>query len=389
MATVGAGMTAAITAPLIAAGFAASQAATEAADAMGQVEAALKSMGDASGKTKGELAGLAEGLMRSSLYDDDDILRQVTANLLTFGRIAGSEFDRAQQAAVDLATRMKTDLQSATLLVGKALNDPIKGMTALGRAGIQFTAAQKDQIKSLTAAGKAAQAQGIILTELERQFGGAAAAAQATDPYDRMRDALNSLSESAGGVINRFLTPMLNALAALFDKFNALSPQMQTFAVAGAAVAAALGPALIAIGSVVGAIGALVASPLLPFIGAAVAAVAGLSLAFAVWGKDLLPIVQEFGAALVAAIGPMLPPMIEAMKSAFAAMAPVVKLVGEALIYGFGPIVITALRALGATVTSVFNILGQAFRVLGALIRGDWSGAWKAAGSLVGSTLKG
>ncbi|HWW12693.1 MAG TPA: phage tail length tape measure family protein, partial [Brevundimonas sp.] len=248
-ATVGAGLTAAVTAPLIAAGFAASKAATEAADAMGQVESALASMGDASGRTKEQLAGLADGLMRNSLYDDDDILRKVTANLLTFGRISGANFDRAQQSAVNLATRMKMDLQPATLLVGKALNDPIKGLTAMGRAGIQFTAAQKQTIKSMVEAGDVAGAQAIILGELERQFGGAAAAAQRTDPYDRFRDSLNAVTESAGGIVNRFMVPFLGGVAGLLDGFNALNPAMQQFVIGGAAIAAALGPVLIGVGA--------------------------------------------------------------------------------------------------------------------------------------------
>ena len=32
-------------------------------------------------------------------------------------------------------------------MLGKALNDPVKGITALGRAGVTFTDEQKKQIK--------------------------------------------------------------------------------------------------------------------------------------------------------------------------------------------------------------------------------------------------
>lgn len=269
MATVGAGLSAAITAPLIAAGFAASKAAAESADAMGQVEASLKSMGSASGKTKEELAGLASGIMRNSLYDDDEILRDVTANLLTFGKVAGREFDRAQVAIADVATKMKKDLLSTTILVGKALNDPVKGLTAMGKAGIAFTAGQKEAIKSMVAAGNAAGAQRIILAELERQFGGSAAAAQETDPYDRLRDSFNDLTESAGGIINGFLVPMMDKLAGLLERFNNLTPEMQKFVVIGAGIAAALGPALIVIGSLTTALAAVL--PIIVAVGGAIA----------------------------------------------------------------------------------------------------------------------
>lgn len=322
MAAVGAGLTATVTAPLIAAGFAASKAATEAADAMAQVESALASMGNASGRTAEQLSVLAEGLMRNSLYDDDEILRKVTANLLTFGNIAGAQFDRAQQAAVDLAARMGTDLQSATLMVGKALNDPVKGIAALGRAGIQFTAAQRDQIKAMAEAGNAAGAQRLMLAELERQFGGAAAAAQSTDPYDKLRDSLGTLSESMGGIINTAIVPLLDKLAGLADRFNNLSPATQKFIVAGAAIAAVVGPILVGLGAVVSAIGVLsgafvAAAPVTAALGAAlgavaagavpaivaalgvilspiglvVAAVAGLTFVWVKWGDDIKRIV--------------------------------------------------------------------------------------------------
>lgn len=400
MAGIGAGMTLAITGPLIAAGFAASKAAKEAAEAMGQVEAALTSMGDASGKTKAELAGLADGLMRSSLYDDDDILRKVTANLLTFGNVAGEQFDRAQQAAVDLATRMNMDLQPATLLIGKALNDPIKGLTAMGRAGIQFTAQQKEQIKAMAAAGNAAGAQRIILGELERQFGGAAAAAQNTDPYDKLRDSLNTLSESAGGIINRFLVPMMDKLAGLFDRFNALSPEMQKFVVIGAAIAAALGPALVVIGSLVSAVGAIAGAfaaggilaalaPILPVILAIGAAVAVLVGAFLLFRKDVEPVLKALWEQAVTTLGPPLQELFAVVGELAAQIGAAFKEfigseAGQALIAfaammsrTMGGVVIQVLKALIQTVTLVLKTISGTFGVLAALLRGDWSEAWR------------
>ncbi len=293
MDKVGQRMSLAITAPIVAFGVMSVRAATEAADAMGQVEAALTSMGGASGKTKEELVGLAEGLMRNSLYDDDEILRKVTANLLTFGNVAGTSFDRAQVAAVDLATRMGTDLQSATLMVGKALNDPIKGLTSLGRAGIQFTEAQKAQVAAMVATGNAAGAQAIILSELERQFGGAAAAAQSTDPYDKLRDSLGTLMESLGGIINTAIVPLLDYLAKLADGFSSLSPETQKFIVAGMAIAAVVGPIIVGLGAVVSAVGVLVPLfaglvPVMAAVGGALAAVATGAIPIIVGALGLL-----------------------------------------------------------------------------------------------------
>lgn len=404
MAGIGAGMSLAITGPLIAAGFAASKAAKEAAEAMGQVEAALASMGAVSGKTKEELAGLADGLMRSSLYDDDDILRKVTANLLTFGNVAGSQFDRAQQAAVDLATRMNMDLQPATLLIGKALNDPIKGLTALGRAGIQFTAAQKQAIQTMVAGGNAAGAQSIILGELERQFGGAAAAAQATDPYDRLRDSLNTLSESAGGLINRFLVPLMDKLAGLLDRFNALSPSMQKFIVIGGAIAAALGPALVVIGSLVSAVGSIAAAlgaggfltGLLPLLGPIGLAVAAVAVAFMVFKDDIIPVMQDFGREMAAVLGPKLKPLFDAVKGlltvlgkAFSAFFSTETSAAAENFKKFGAVIARVFGAAVDLITGAINVITNLMRAIGAALSGDWSTMWSALGSAVRAVVVG
>ncbi len=170
-------MAVAVTLPVAAIAKSAVQGFIEQKKAMADVEAALKSMGNASGKTAAELGKTADQLETRSLYDAEVILKDVTAQLLTFGRISGQEFDRAQQATIDLAARMNGDLKGAAIQIGKALNDPVKGVSALGKAGIQFSDSQKAMIKSLVETGNVAAAQRIVLKELETQFSGAAAVA--------------------------------------------------------------------------------------------------------------------------------------------------------------------------------------------------------------------
>lgn len=246
-----------LTAPLVAFGATAAKAATESREAFGQVEAALTSMGGASGKSAEGLKAAAAELQGLSTFDDDEILRKVTANMLTFGTVAGREFDRAQLAAVNLATRLNVDLQAATLQVGKALNDPVKGMTALGRAGIQFTEDQKAMVAAMVAAGDQAGAQGIILGELERQFGGAAAAARKAAPDQAMVDAWREFQETIGELVLNVLPRVTAVLTTLFDWFSKLSPETQTFIVALGGIATVLGPVLFGIGQAITVIGGL------------------------------------------------------------------------------------------------------------------------------------
>jgi hypothetical protein len=217
--------------------------------AMAQVNAALKSMGPVAGKTAAELEKTADALELNSLFEADEILRKVTANMLTFGNVSGQTFDRAQQAAVDLATRMGTDLQSATILVGKALNDPVKGMSALSKAGIQFTASQRESIKAMVDSGNAAGAQAMILKELERQFSGSAAAAQNTDPWNKVSDAFAQMAEKVGTALLPLIPPLTDAILSVLNAFTSLSPETQKWLLILGAAAVAIGPLITAVGS--------------------------------------------------------------------------------------------------------------------------------------------
>jgi hypothetical protein len=75
-----------------------------------------------------------------------------------------------------MSTAMGTDPKQAAIQLGKALNDPVKGISALSRVGVTFTDQQKKTIGALVKGGKTAEAQKIILKELSSEFGGAAAA---------------------------------------------------------------------------------------------------------------------------------------------------------------------------------------------------------------------
>lgn len=282
MAGLGKSLSLGVTAPLAAIGVASVKAAIESQQAIGQVNAALKSMGDGAGRTAEQLQVLATGQMRQSLYDDDDILRKVTANLLTFGNVAGAQFDRAQQAAIDLSARMGTDLQASTIMLGKALNDPIKGMNALKRAGIQFTDQQKEQITAMVAAGNAVGAQKIMLAELERQFGGSAAAMRANDPFGAMTQSWNEFQEKVGAQLLKAMPAITAAVIGVLDAFNSLSPGMQQAVVIGGAMAAAFGPVLLVFGNLVVAIAPLIAA-LYSYVAVnGVAATAGYALGTAI-----------------------------------------------------------------------------------------------------------
>lgn len=167
----------------------------EAERVQAQLAAALKSTAGASGQTIASLNQHAGALQRVTAYGDEAI-GTAQGVLLTFTKIGGETFPKATEAVLDMATALQMDLKSASIQVGKALNDPILGVTALGRAGVQFSEDQKEMIRSLVETGDIAGAQAIILKELETQFGGSARAAR-----DTLGGALQSLQNAFGDLL--------------------------------------------------------------------------------------------------------------------------------------------------------------------------------------------
>src|SRR3990167_7085634 len=153
--------------------------AAEAEKIMAVTESVIKSTGGAAGLTAEQISNMAGRLSQLNAIDDETI--QSAQNLLlTFKKIKGEGFEAASQAAIDLSVVMGIDLRGAAMMVGKALEDPVRGVTALRRAGGSFTAEQQKMIKRLVETGRAAEAQEMILAELNSQVGGAGVAVAKT-----------------------------------------------------------------------------------------------------------------------------------------------------------------------------------------------------------------
>lgn len=420
----GVGLTAGITAPFVALVKESMTAAQEARDAMAQVESAQKSMGQVAGFTTDQLKAQALQLEQLSTFDDTEILRKVTSNMLTFGNVTGKVFSDAQRLAVDLSTRLGTDLQSATIMLGKALNDPKRGVSALAEVGVSFTEQQIEQIKAMTEAGKVTEAQTMILSELEKQYAGAAKAAQDATPGDEARDQWNQLKETVGEFALQVLPKLVDPLRDLLALFNNLSPEMQKTVVGVAAVGAALGPIMLGLGPIISLMGSFIAksaamaastqvaaaasgtaaaasggmlaalAPLLPVI-AGVAAAAGA--AYAVWKNwdTIGPIFKDTGKAIMDALGPTVTSIMETAGQVMTELtqgpfgqylAGVVERLGE-LAKGvaevLGTILPPLIRSFGALIEGTMKMVGGALNLVMGLLTGDFAGAWEGAKALV------
>jgi hypothetical protein len=183
-----------------------------------QLNAVLKSTGNAAGLTAEQIKKQAAAFQEVTTFGDEAIIQGQNL-LLTFTKIGKDVFPQATETVLNMAAAMGTDLKTQAIQVGKALQDPILGVTALRRVGVQLSESQTAQIKNFVKLGDVAGAQKVILGELETQFGGVARAASQT-----LGGALQQLGNSFGDAFedvgNEFTPALVELAQALKDSLK-------------------------------------------------------------------------------------------------------------------------------------------------------------------------
>jgi hypothetical protein len=202
-----------------------------AATANARIEQINKSMGlfgESTNEVNKALIDYAEKTARATGVDTNSI-KATQAKLLTFKELAataneiGGNFERSTKAAIDLGAAGFGTAELNAVALGKALNDPIKGISALSRNGITFTESEKDRIKVLVESNKVGEAQNMILKAIETQVGGTAeATANATD---KMRVGFTQITETVGiallPVFEKLTNFVIDQIFPAFDKIGA------------------------------------------------------------------------------------------------------------------------------------------------------------------------
>lgn len=213
-----------------------------------KLAAVIEATGMAAGFTAKQMGEMASGLQQVTKVGDETILG-AQAIIATFKNIKGEQFKETTKLALDMATVMGTDVKSASMQVAKALQDPLKGLTMLTRAGVTFTDSQKKMVAGLIKTGDVAGAQNVILEELRGQFGGAAEAVTDglggwTQFSNRVGDVKEEIGEGLMPVLDA-LSPLmggiLNLVEAMMPSFQAWVKQIVSVA---EMIGTALGPSL-------------------------------------------------------------------------------------------------------------------------------------------------
>lgn len=197
----------------------ATEAAGEAEQVQAQLKAVLESTHGAAGLYIQDLNAQAAAFQKMTTYGDEAI-NSAQSLLLTFTNIKGPIFKEATGVVLDMSTALGQDLKASSIQVGKALNDPILGVSALRKVGVSFTKDQEAVIKKLVETGKTAEAQKLILQELNTEFGGSAAAAADTfaGRLAQVKNQVGDLMEGIGNALIPILKSLLEKVAPVITK---------------------------------------------------------------------------------------------------------------------------------------------------------------------------
>jgi hypothetical protein len=224
---------------------AAGEAAATSNARIAQINKSMGLFGDTTAIVNKRITDYAEATARATGIDQNQI-KLAQAKLLTFKELAvsadeaGGAFDRATQAAIDMGAAGFGDAATNAVQLGKALNDPIKGVTALAKSGVTFTEQEKDKIKTLVESNKLLEAQDMVLKAIEQQVGGTALAT--ANDSDKMKVAFSQLSESIGLT----LLPLMQKFTAIMLKVSQFAAENTTVIVILGGVIAGLAVAVLA-----------------------------------------------------------------------------------------------------------------------------------------------
>ena len=361
-----------------------------------QTETVIKSTGGAANVTAKHVDDLAMSLRRKAGVDDY-VVHSGENMLLTFTNIQnrvgkGNDiFDQATKVMLDMSHALGQDTKSSAIQLGKALNDPIKGVTALQRVGVSFTADQRKQIKALVDSGHSMEAQKLILHELNKEFGGSAT------NIDPTTKALGNLKLDAVDLASSLISGLLPA----FQTLIGYAGQAATWLQKHEQVAKILGITLFGLAAAIMvvnaamAVFAVVTSP----ITAVLLLLAALGVAvYLAWtrSEQFRDVVTAAFNAIKAVAEVVLGWLVANVPAIWATIQADTVAVWNAIVgivtgvwARIRGVVMTALGAVKALVMADLQIIKGIIDVVMGLIHGDWSRVWNGIKELTAGILNG
>ena len=352
-------------------------------------EAGLKSTKGVANVTRKSIEDLSASIERKTGIDGDQV-HAAQNFLLTFTKVRNEVgknndvFNQATQAAVDLSVRGFGSMDSTSKMLGKALQDPVKGINAMSRAGVTFTASQKETIKSLVESGDLLTAQKMILKEVNNQVGGSADAYGKTLPgaIDRLKRGFEAVAFSITTALAPALTTAIDwALvnmpkfqAAVTDALAVAQPYIKAFGTVIQQVFSGTGES----GNKVRGIMASLRSTMIT-LGPAFQTIAQIAAKLAPVLAGVLAASFAMVSKVAAAMAPIVTDAIEKLGPPLARIIVSLLKFQAAVLSVMAKVIPPIIRALQPVFSAVFSAIGQVLNGIASLLEGDFSGAWQAA----------
>lgn len=345
---------------------------------------------------------------------DAEVIKGTQAKLLTFKELAatadeaGGSFDRATQAAFDLAAAGFGSAETNAVQLGKALQDPIKGITALARSGVTFTNAEKERITTLVESNKIGEAQNLVLKAIETQVGGTAAATakasdrlalgwesvkesigltllpafesittklvgdvfpKVQDAVGRLPDIFKSIGSTVGPVVQGAFSQIGAIVASVGPSFTVLIPQIMQLASAFSPIATILPIIIPFLGEM--------AEKLLPALAQVVGAVLPVM-------ENLIGIFSDLATQLITALLPIFNDLVDVVVQnlvpLFVSLAPVIAQLGTTI----GQVLSNAIRSLVPVIKTFVSFIMNLYKAIMPLVKV----VLELAAVLIGELLK-
>jgi hypothetical protein len=362
-----------------------------------QLNAVLSSTKGVSGMTADSAEELAKSLSSVTTFGKNTVLESENM-LLTFTQIGKDVFPGATEATLNMAQALGEDVTNAAMQLGKALNEPIQGVTALRRVGVQLTDEQEKQVKAFMEVGDVASAQKIILAELTTEFGGSAAAA--ADTYagrmQQLHNKMNGVKEAIGekllpvvqdlteGLIGFITGPgaqgalsgVLDGITTAKDKLSTVGEMFTTFGAKGgmASLAVMFG---------------LPPETAKQF-GDLGTSLEGLFTGFSADGPKFQQMFSDMMAGAKRSVIEAVPGIVGNLKGAVDGISKIWKEHGDEIMAVINVIwkvvvqvVVGAVQILGGIIRAIVELVSGVFDIISKLVHGDWKGAWDSVVSTV------
>lgn len=151
---------------------------------------------------------------------DKQAVMDAAASLAIMENVSTDLFERIFSTANDLYQVVGSDISSAILTIGRAMEDPIEGMTRLRRQGIFISDEIETQITGLVEQNRLYDAQVLLLDSIQSKVAGTAEAIAENAQGKSLATAIDRYIGSVGQTVNKIAAPITETLADIVNFFT-------------------------------------------------------------------------------------------------------------------------------------------------------------------------